>query len=161
MFTINNYRNFIIKTHRPQFVNINDFINIINQPQKHNDQSHIEELYNIVNCGIYLDNKINLLKNYNPKNFKYEKNLVNVTNKIHLRSMNVYKPEKKFNYKLSIAHTIRVYDMILAIQIRTILNPIENNQIQKDIDDIISNSVSNIDEQLLVVDIIMNTRKNN
>lgn len=44
--------------------------------------------------------------------------------------MDIYKLEKKFNYKFSISHAFIVYDMIYEIQIRTILNLIDNNQLQ-------------------------------
>jgi hypothetical protein len=160
MFAINKYKNFIIKTHRPKNINIYDFKYLINQPNKYKDISHIEETNSLINCGIFLNDNINLLKKYNSNKLYYEKDLKNISNKILFRSMNIYIPTKKFNYKFSISHAIRAYDMIYGIQIRTILNPINNTQLRLDIDDLISNSISNIHEQLHKIDTIIDTKNN-
>jgi hypothetical protein len=160
MFTINKYKNFIINSHRPKNINIHEFMYLINQPNKYKNISHLEESISLIDCGIFLNYNINLLKKYNSNKFYYEKNLINISNKILFRSMNIYKLEKKFNYKFSIAHAIRAYDMIYGIQIRTIINPIDNTQLRIDIDDIISNSKSKIHEQLQEIDSIMDTKNN-
>lgn len=159
MYSLNNYKNFVLKPHKPKIINISDFMYLIKEPNKYNDKKHMNELYSLINCGIFLDNNINLLKNYNFNNKIYERNLISITETLLLRSMNIYKPSKKFNYKVSLAHAIRAYDMIYAIQIRTILNPLINVQIQQDIDNLIFNSVANIHEQLLQVDYIIESKK--
>lgn len=155
MYTINTYKNFILTPHKPNFINISNFMYLINQPLKYKDDAHIAEMHNLINCGIYLNNNINLLKNQTFNNNTYEKNLINISNIILLRSMNIYKPNKKFNYKFSLSHAIRAYDMMYAIQIRTLINPLNNIKLQQDIDALISNSVVNIHEQLSEVDYIM------
>ncbi len=159
MYTISKYKNFVLMPHNPKFINITQFIQLINQPLENKYATHILEMQSLINCGIYLNNNINLLKNHQFYNDIYEKNLMNVSNTILLRSMNIYKPYKTFNHIISLNNAIKVYDMMYAVQIRTIINPLNNTQIQKDIDGLVYNSVINIHEQLLEVDYIMENKK--
>lgn len=164
MFSINNYKNFTINLYRPLFVNFTEFAHIINEHKKYNDfknidSSFLKETQHIINCGIFLNENVILLKNHNFYKKSYYENLFITSNNILSKSMNIYKSNNNSNYKKSLVNANRVYNMISAVQIRTIINPMDSDIKQKELDNIINDALCNINEQLQVIDIIIG--KNN
>lgn len=154
MYAIQKYTNFIIKPHRPRIVDNIYFDYLLKTPHINNILYNYDEINNLSECGIYLNNFINIQDRYITNNAKYNKNLLDLSNKVLAKSTQIVIPHKKPNYKLAIYQSIRLYDIIYGIQLRTIFNYIEE-PIQVQVDTVIENSLYNMDIQLNQLDLLI------